>query len=179
MKPGQVWKHQRNPESSKDEWITPKCVLERLGEFDLDPCAAINQPWPTAEKVYTIEDDGLTKRWSGRVWLNPPYNRRMIGRWMARMFHHDNGIALVFARTETKWFHRWVFGHCAGILFLDDRITFFHVTGEPGTYNAGSPSCLIAYGEQNAVALKQSGLPGFWWPMTKARKVKGQSELGI
>ena len=29
-------------------WITPPWILRALGPFDLDPCAADQQPWPTA-----------------------------------------------------------------------------------------------------------------------------------
>ena len=59
----------------KDEWLTPPELIRALGEFDLDPCAPINRPWPTAGGHFTREDDGLTKEWFGRVWLNPPYCR--------------------------------------------------------------------------------------------------------
>ena len=51
-----------------DVWLTPPGIIKSLGEFDLDPCASLNRPWDTAKKHYTVEDDGLTKPWAGRVW---------------------------------------------------------------------------------------------------------------
>jgi len=60
-----------------DEWLTPPEIVAALGKFDLDPCSPINRPWPTAEKHYTIEDDGLFLPWFGRVWMNPPYGKQM------------------------------------------------------------------------------------------------------
>lgn len=62
-----------NTKQGKDEWLTPPSILKALGDFDLDPCSPINRPWDTAKKHYTIEDNGLNKKWEGRVWCNPPY----------------------------------------------------------------------------------------------------------
>ncbi|THF55937.1 hypothetical protein [Pseudothauera rhizosphaerae] len=43
-----------------DEWLTPPHVLSRLGRFDLDPCAPVlaRRPWNTADRHFTIEDNG-------------------------------------------------------------------------------------------------------------------------
>lgn len=137
----------------KDEWLTPPDIVRDLGEFDLDPCSPINRPWDTARRHLTIQDDGLSHEWSGRVWLNPPYGRETI-RWMEKLALHGNGIALIFARTETKIFFPWVWDYAASVLFLKGRLTFHHVTGEKGKGNGGAPSVLIAYGENNAEALR-------------------------
>lgn len=57
-----------------DEWLTPPEIIKALGDygFDLDPCAPVVSPFITARKCFTIEDDGLSKDWFGRVWLNHP-----------------------------------------------------------------------------------------------------------
>lgn len=54
-------------------WLTPKWLLDELGEFDLDPCAAPEpRPFPTAKKMISEKDGcGLSAKWEGRVWLNP------------------------------------------------------------------------------------------------------------
>jgi hypothetical protein len=90
--------HERNMQY--EEWLTPKWIVDALGPFDLDPCAPTVRPWPTAEKHYTVLDDGLSLAWSGRVWLNPPYGKR-TSRWLWRLTQHGDGIALVFARSGT------------------------------------------------------------------------------
>ena len=107
-----AWAHERSPDG-KDEWLTPPWIIQKLGKFDLDPCAPINPPWSTAAHHYSILDDGLTAPWTGRVWMNPPYGRS-TGPWMRRLVRHGNGIALIFARTETKLFFEyvWGFGGC-------------------------------------------------------------------
>ena len=86
-----------------DEWLTPPHILQALGEFDLDPCAPIVRPWETAKNHFTINDDGLKQKWFGRVWCNPPYGLE-AAIWLNKLAEHGNGIALIFARTETKMF---------------------------------------------------------------------------
>jgi len=43
-----------------------------FGGFTLDVAAAAHNA--KCEAFYSIEDDGLTQPWSGRVWCNPPYS---------------------------------------------------------------------------------------------------------
>lgn len=143
----------------KDEWITPPHILQALGRFDLDPCAPIVPPYPTAEKHFDINDDGLQQPWHGRVWCNPPYGREAAA-WLSRMADHGNGVALIFARTETEMFFSQVWDRADAVLFLRGRLHFHHVDGRRATANAGAPSCLIAYGQNNVQALEGSGLPG-------------------
>lgn len=148
----------QNP-TYKDEWLTPPYILEALGPFDLDPCAPINRPWDMAKNHFTVEDHGLMQHWDGRVWLNPPYGEE-TWKWMIHLALHQNGIALIFARTETQGFHQCVWNAAQAVLFLKGRIIFYHLDGAKASSNAAAPSVLVAYGEENAEALKTSGLPG-------------------
>lgn len=145
--------------TGKDEWLTPPEIIKPLGYFDLDPCAPIVRPWSTAKRHYTIEDNGLVQLWKGRIWCNPPYGNE-TGKWLARMAEHGNGIALIFARTETGNFFRYIWPTAQGIMFLKGRLTFYHVDGTRPHNSAGAPSCLVAYGMKNALILKESGLSG-------------------
>lgn len=148
----------------KDEWLTPPWIIRQLGPFDLDPCAPINPPWYIARKHYTIEDDGLSQPWAGRVWLNPPYGRG-TGKWLERLADHGMGTALIFARTETDMFFRCVWGRAHSILFLSGRLHFHHVDGTRAKANAGAPSCLVAYSENDTLGLECSGIPGRLIPL--------------
>jgi phage N-6-adenine-methyltransferase len=136
--------------SITDEWLTPSGLIDRLtwnnrrGLFDLDPCAPLARPWPTARRHFTAVDNGLRRQWDGSVWLNPPYSAASA--WVARLAEHGLGTALVFARTETQWWHDSVWPCATGILFLRGRLTFCYPDGREGRYNAGGPSALIAYG---------------------------------
>ena len=71
-------------------WLTPPHIIKALGAFDLDPCASLDRPWDTANHHYTIEDDGLTQPWFGRIWLNPPYGKGMED-WLRLLAHHAGG----------------------------------------------------------------------------------------
>lgn len=123
-----------------DDWLTPPSFLEALGDFDLDPCTPYEMPWQTAERRYTIADDGLLLPWSGRIWLNPPY--RDIEPWMQRMAAHNNGIALVFARTETAWWFNHVWYHASAALWIRGRVTFHKPDGELSKVgHSTSPKC--------------------------------------
>jgi hypothetical protein len=142
-----------------DEWLTPPAIIQALGEFDLDPCSPISRPWDTAKKHYSILDNGLIKEWEGRVWLNPPYGSE-AARWLNKMQFHGNGVSLIFARTETEMFFTHVWNKADSILFIEGRLFFHDVNGKRASANAGAPSCLVAYGENNVEALEKSGIRG-------------------
>jgi len=142
----------------KDEWLTPPEIVRSLGIFDLDPCSPINRPWDTAKQHLTIEDDGLSAAWAQehRIWCNPPYGNQ-CSLWIKKLAGHGNGIALTFARTETKMFFESIWNKAHAVLFIKGRIRFYHVSGEQGG-TAGAPSILIAYGQENAEALKNCAI---------------------
>ncbi|MGB3756514.1 MAG: DNA N-6-adenine-methyltransferase [Rivularia sp. (in: cyanobacteria)] len=93
-----------------DCWYTPlhiiKLVVQVLGAIDLDPCADDGKHIKAAQH-YTFNDDGLTKPWHGRVYMNPPYSSP--GLWMKKLqAEFESGkvkeaIALVPAATDTNW----------------------------------------------------------------------------
>jgi DNA N-6-adenine-methyltransferase (Dam) len=152
--------HQSSASAGVD-WLTPPVWLDGLGKFDLDPCVAERMPWPTAPVMWTRTDNGLQKDWFGRVWCNPPYGPpRIIEPWMARMADHNNGVALIFARTDTACWHKFVFPVAIGALFVQGRPNFHTVTGAKSLKNCGAPVALLAYGVDNMHAIAESGIKG-------------------
>jgi hypothetical protein len=143
-----------------DEWLTPPEILQPLGAFDLDPCAPVVRPWDTARKHFTVDDNGLALPWEGRVWLNPPFNRFHVSKWIEKMADHGNGIALIAARTETVMFFRLVWERAQAVLFIKGRPHFHYVTGERAPFNSGAPMCLVAYGFSNVRWLSIGRVPG-------------------
>ncbi len=95
---------------SSDRWYTPPYIVELvvqvLGEIDLDPCADDGKHI-RAKRHYIACDDGLTREWEGRVFMNPPYSQP--GVWMEKLQAEiklervTEAIALVPAATDTKW----------------------------------------------------------------------------
>lgn len=149
--------------SKSAEWYTPKWVFEELGlDFDLDPSSPHDmESMVPARNKYTIFDDGLSKQWFGRVWLNPPYGRETPF-WIRRMISHGYGIALVFSRTDASWFQE-AMRSADAILFLSGRIEFI-----PGKENAhkksrcGAGTAMFAFGDSNVAALKKLSDRGFY-----------------
>jgi hypothetical protein len=125
--------------------ITPRWILDALGPFDLDPAAADPRPWACAKKSYSEADDGLSKRWSGRVFL--------------KLANHGRGIALLHARTETDWFLP-IWRGASGILFLANRIHFHLPDGTRHPANSGAPPVIAAFGAKDLAALRESGIAG-------------------
>ncbi len=117
--------------SESNEWYTPSVYIEAartvMGGIDLDPasCEEANRV-VRAERYYCDADDGLSKPWPGRVWLNPPYGR-LGAVFISRLLEvFDDGteaaICLLNAHcTDTKWFQPlWNETLC----FTDHRIDF-------------------------------------------------------
>lgn len=152
-------------------WLTPPGIVQALGPFDLDPCGFAGSPLPCAARSICLPDDGLAVEWEGRVWLNPPYSTGEIDAWLSRLVAHDQGTALIFARTETEAFHRYVWGGASALLFLAGRLHFHRPDGTRAPANAGAPSVLCAYGQEDADRLAASELAGAFTPLRFARFV--------
>jgi hypothetical protein len=179
---------QADHKGGNDDCLTPQNILE-IAEFDLDPCFGHPRPWSTAKTMWALEDgqNGLEREWFGHVWLNQPYSQ--AGLWAKRMSGHGDGVMLVFARTETKWFQAHVLCSptASSILFLDRRLQFCQPNGkrirtESGRIsNAGAPSCLVSYGSKCFLFLQrwmqQRGKHPIKYIGRNVRHVKGVGSL--
>ena len=137
--------------SSKScEWATPQKFYEELNNefvFDLDPCATIENH--KCDTFYTKEINGLKRSWSGhRVFCNPPYGKE-IGKWVEKAYKENllNNVFIVMllpARTDTKWFHNWIYKKSnAEIRFIKGRLKF-----NDGKQSAPFPSMIVIYGRK-------------------------------
>ena len=112
--------------SSTDLWSTPQDTFDDLNskfKFTLDPCATHENA--KCRKHFTKKEDGLSQSWDGeRVFMNPPYGKE-IGKWVKKASEQKNGFAvcLLPARTDTKWFHDFIYGK-AEVQFLKGRLKF-------------------------------------------------------
>ena len=153
-------KHHQRTEGKNDEWLTPPEILRSLGEFYLDPCAPSRPPWVMADYIYRLSsgEDGLKLPWFNRVWCNPPFNRYVRPKWMAKMAVHGNGIMLIPAATETRAFFDYVWSRADAVCFVRNRPHFHYVDGRRASFNSGTAIALVAYGAANVLALQKSGL---------------------
>lgn len=159
------------------EWYTPPDITRALGPFSLDPCAAPLGCLSHAPNNIRLPEDGLVVDWGvNRVWMNPPYGRE-TGAWLKKLSLHGDGIALVFARTDTQAFFDHVWGKASGIFFMRGRLNFLHMVGGEIVQgdNAGAPSVLISYDSndtwRNASMLKTSKLAGYFVDLTPSEIV--------
>ena len=140
--------------TNNDNWLTPPNILSPLGPFDLDPCAPVNRPWDMAARHYTVADNGLSKPWAGRIWLNPPYGSETF-KWVERLAAHGSGLALIFARTETRGFHSAVWDKAHSIFFFKGRLRFYRIDGSQAR-GANAPSCLVSYSDADTNAIMRA-----------------------
>lgn len=140
------------------EWYTPREIFDSLGlTFDLDPCSpGAGKSFVPARRHLTVVDDGLTSDWGdGLVFVNPPYGKQ-TAEWMEKFARHRNGIALVFARTDTRWFTQ--VADADAICFVSSRIRFYKGSIAERGGSPGAGSMLVAYGAVAAEAVLRSGL---------------------
>jgi phage N-6-adenine-methyltransferase len=129
--------------SQSCEWETPLPFFQTLNEhyhFTLDVCATPHNAKCAA--YFTKEQNGLTKEWRGRCWMNPPYGRE-IGAWVKKAYESACKGALVVcllpARTDTAWWHDYCMK--GKITFIRGRLKF------GGSQNAAPfPSAVIVFG---------------------------------
>lgn len=73
--------------SKSDEHGTPDYIyqpLHKMFNFTLDPCTTPANPLGTPN-FYTKDDDGLSKSWDGRVFVNYPYGRKSAKIWLKKI----------------------------------------------------------------------------------------------
>lgn len=125
--------------TGKNEWYTPveyiHATREVMGEIDLDPASSKEaQETIQARHYFTSEDDGLSKVWSGRVWLNPPYSTDLIGLFIHKLVHEisegnaSQAILLVHSYTDTGWFQTAA-NVSSAVCFARQRVKFYDPDG--------------------------------------------------
>jgi hypothetical protein len=141
-------------------WFTPKYILESLDKFDLDPCTSTFRPFDTAHNHLTPAENGLTEDFNKykNIWLNPPYGT-YTGKWVSKLCKSQNGIVLIFNRSDTPVWHDIIFPYAHSIFYIKGRISFINQHGKKGS-GAGSPSVLVAFGKYADDQLKKCNLKG-------------------
>ena len=75
-----------------------------------------------------IGEDSLNKEWKRDFWINPPYQN--VKEWIRKAYYSHikfnvSGLALLFAKTDTKVWHECILHGKAEIHFIEGRIKFF------------------------------------------------------
>lgn len=141
-----------------DEWYTPRYIIDALGlKYDLDPCSPGEGHWIPAKRIFTKRYDGLSQKWVGMVFMNPPFGARNAHvPWLEKFIAHGNGIAIVRSYTSAKWFQGLV-PKTDYLLFPNGKTKFIRADGTIGK----SPSqgvVILSMGEVANKALINSNL---------------------
>jgi phage N-6-adenine-methyltransferase len=142
-----------------DEWQTPPELFNAIsgfvGPFDLDPCctrdnslcdigAFVDEGIDGLEETWALKSTGVT-----RVFMNPPYSRGNIDKWVKKAAEEASTGKVVVAGLikldpSTKWWQDHV-QQAAVILFCDRRVRFIDPdTGKPGG-SPTFPSCIAIW----------------------------------
>jgi phage N-6-adenine-methyltransferase len=160
-----------------DTWLTPRWILDRLGAFDLDPCAALEcRDWVCPES-FTKADDGLEREWRGRVFMNPPFSQ--TARWLERHAIHANGISLVPSTVEAAVWRSHVWPKARAIFLFFGRTRFCNPDGSTTTGRPLRSIALIAWSAHDADVIARAGFAGVlldsWRSMKRAHIATVQS----
>lgn len=116
--------------SKTDLWSTPQDFFEQLNKefnFNLDPCSTHENA--KCEKHFTIAENGLVQSWKGdKVFCNPPYGRE-LKKWVKKCYEESRNkettvVMLIPARTDTTYFHEYVYDKAKEIRFIKGRLKF-------------------------------------------------------
>jgi len=152
----------RNADSGNVEYFTPGYILDvvrtHLGAIDLDPFSnkKANQS-VKATQFYSLEDDGFSQPWFGRVWMNPPFGK------FTRLCTHkfvmeyvvgsvEEGCCITHANTSERWFQELAqFPQC----FLCPRVSY--IDGATGKKKQGATKgSVITYVGSNILGFKKN-----------------------
>lgn len=133
--------------SNSNEWATPQEFFDLLDtefNFTLDPCSTKHNA--KCKKFYTREDDGLSKSWADEVaFVNPPYGNE-IKYWVEKSYLESKlpntiTVMLIPSRTDTRYWHDFIFPYASEIRFVKGRLKF----GD-GKGSAPFPSAVVVFG---------------------------------
>ena len=132
-----------------DEWETDSQMLrDACAKYKvfpkMDVCSTVENY--KFENYFTKYYDGLTQDWDEDFFMNPPYSE--VDTWMPKAYYEHrknnvNGLILVYSKTDTKWWHKYVEGK-AEVHFIEGRVKFLK-DGIKSKNSAPYPSCWIIY----------------------------------
>lgn len=149
--------------SGENEWYTPKEYIDLarkvMGSINLDPasCEYANKV-VNADKIFTINDNGLEQKWFGNVWLNPPYSSSLIGLFINKLSESyanndiSQAVILVNNATETAWFNDLI-NIASAVVFPKGRVKFYTPDGKTGAPLQGQ--AIVYIGNNDSIFLDE------------------------
>lgn len=163
-----------------DAWYTPRPYVEAaravMGGIDLDPFSSAEANERIgAHRFFDVRRSAFASDWnregkpSGvRVWMNPPYSGRLIGRATAVFLENlkagniEQAIVLVNNATDTRWF-KDLRESCAAACLTDHRIQFVSVDGKSSAGGNTRGQCFFYFGPLSRAEAFKVEFAQFGW----------------
>lgn len=133
-------------DSRGQSWETPDALfaaVDALFGFDRDVCASESNA--KCQLFWSESDSCLDKEWSGVNWMNPPYkNMKLFIKKAFEQRHNAVTVALIPARTNTKWWHDWCMK--GEVFFICGRPKF-----KGCVHGLPQPLALVVFGRREGV----------------------------
>lgn len=136
-----------NFKSASEEYATPQCLFKALDDefkFTIDVCATKENA--KCALFFDKKTDGLKRDWTGKCWMNPPFNRN-LKKWVLKAHaeskkHGSLVCCLVPLRGNTLWFRDVCMD--AEIRFIIGEVNFNEL--DRGLW---LPMCLMVFGSDS------------------------------
>lgn len=140
-------------DSGNVEWYTPAYIVDAarraMGGIDLDPASSwVANQRVQAGTIFTADDDGLTRQWFGKVWMNHPFGRGANTAWINKLVAEytsgnvQQACCICYASTSEQWF-RPLYDY--PICFITGRVDYLRPDGKPGG-GVSKGSCVTYFG---------------------------------
>ena len=133
--------------AGRTDWCTPQKIVDAAwralgGCIDLDPCSNVSS-LVGARREIRLPADGLAVKWTGRVYVNPPFGRD-LPRWVdkCRQSYIQNSASVVLllpAAVDTRLWHDHIWWHASRVCFLRGRLRFV------GASASAPMACAVVY----------------------------------
>ena len=134
--------------SNSERWQTPPEIFDPLmAEFRFDFDAAADME---TKRVPLYTSNALElEDWPGRrIWLNPPYGRKLEPFVRRAAGEAEKGklvVALIPFRCRAAWWHECVIGKAAEVRCVRKRIRFLRADGTRGAFTGSCDSCIVVW----------------------------------
>lgn len=151
---------------ANDEWQTPQALFDKLNDefnFDVDVAASeknskcnrfIDQYLDALDReygwnIYSVTQGSLNHKTTGRCWMNPPYSRGNIDKFVKKAFEESQKgctvVGLVKFDPSVSWFKKWIYGKAHEVRMCYKRVRFINPDTGKQAGNPTFPSAIIVW----------------------------------
>lgn len=131
-----------------ERWQTPPAIFDPLmTEFDFDLDAAADCELSRCSRY--LSDALNVNEWPGdRIWLNPPYGRKIAPFVKKAAEQAANGktvVALIPFRCRAAYWHNYVIGRAVEVRCIRKRPHFLRADGTVPKFTGSCDSCIVVW----------------------------------